>query len=269
MLGKLCAHEFKGLWKKAVLLLAIMVAAGVAGVGTVAAANVAVDTTYLSDFFSGPVASLFMLSFFLAFVVWASLVAMFVFIVMRFYRSLFTDEGYLTLTLPVSAGSIVAAKYLVGLVIMVVFSLVALGLVSAMTMAGTEGDPEMLTIMFSMMSGMFGIVHEFNAVSAAVGLVNVLIGAAYQLALAFVSFTLGAWWARRHKVAASVGLFFGIGWLVSLVFSMGTFATAFGGMQGMAFAASLSLVQMVCNAALAVGAVVLAAFVLKNKVDLS
>lgn len=269
MLGTLCAHEFKGLWKKAVLLLAVMVTAGLGGMGTVAAAQRASELTYWGDFFAGPEASLVMLSLFLGFVVWASLVAMFVLIVLRFYRTMFTDEGYLTLTLPVRAGSLVAAKYLVALVIMEVFALTALVLVGGMMTVSAEGDPEVFVSMLSMMSGMFGIVHDFGAVAAVVGLVNVLIGTAYQLALAFVSLALGAWWARRHKVAAAVGLFLGIGWLVSLVFSMGTFAAAVGGMQGLAFAASLSLVQMALNAVVAVGAVFLTAYLVKNKIDLS
>lgn len=269
MLGTLCAYEFKGLWKKAALLLAIMVVAGVGGMGTVAAAQRASELTYWGDFFAGPEASLVMLSLFLAFVVWASLVAMFVLIVLRFYRTMFTDEGYLTLTLPVRSGSLVAAKYLVALIVMLVFALVALALVGGMATVAAEGDPDVFVGMLSMMSGMFGIVHDFNAVAAVVGLVNVVIGTAYQLALAFVSLALGAWWARRHKVAAAVGLFLGIGWLVSLAFSMGSFATAFGGMQGMAFAASLSLMQMAMNAVVAVGAVFLAAYVVKNKIDLS
>lgn len=269
MLGTLCVHEIKGLWKKAVLLLAVMIAAGLGGMGASIAAQQASELTYWGDFFAGPEASLVMLSLFLAFVVWASLVAMFLLIVMRFYRTMFTDEGYLTLTLPVRAGQLVAAKYLVALAIMVVFSLVAVGLAGGMMMVSAEGDPDVFIAILSLMSGMFGVVHDFNAVAAVVGLVNVLIGAAYQLALAFMALALGAWWARRHKVAAAVGLFLGIGWLVSLVFSMGSFAAVFGGADGMAFAASLSLMQMVVNAALAVGAVLLTAFVVKNKIDLS
>ena len=49
---------------------------------------------------------------------------------------------------------------------------------------------------------------------------NALVSAAYTVGLAFLSLTLGAWWARRHKVAAAVALYVGIGWVISLLFSI-------------------------------------------------
>ena len=269
MLGKLCAAELRALWRRALVLLAVMVVAGLGGMMAATAANIATAGSDPFGVVSMTVSSLVMLTLFLSFIVWASLVAMFVLLVVRFYRTLFTDQGYLTLTLPVRSSQLILAKFLVAYGIMLVFVFVALGLGWGVVSSGISGSGPSFAELLSLCSGLYGFVHEWNAVSAVVGALTLIVGAAYQLALAFVSFSLAAWWARRHKVAAAVGLFIGIGWAVSLVFSIGGFAYAFTGVVGTAIASTISLLQLATNACLTVAFLVLAAYLVNKKIDLS
>ena len=116
MLGKLFAQEMRALVKPAAIMLAIMVVAGVVGIGCIEATDaVSRAAGFASRYVNEASAAsnltvvLVMAALFCAFLVWASLVAVYVFIAMRFYRTMFTDEGYLTLTLPVRTGALVTA----------------------------------------------------------------------------------------------------------------------------------------------------------------
>lgn len=104
MLGKLFAQEMRALVKPAAIMLAIMVVAGVVGIGCIEATDAREPRggirLPLCQRGVGPLPNLtvvlVMAALFCAFLVWASLVAVYVFIAMRFYRTMFTDEGYLT-----------------------------------------------------------------------------------------------------------------------------------------------------------------------------
>ncbi len=132
MLGKLMAYELRALWKPAAVMLAVMVVAGAAGIGCLGATQMLGEVARSG---SGAVAApmsgnatvaLFMAALFCGFLVWAAAAALYVFVAMRFYRTMFTDEGYLTLTLPVRAGTLIMAKFWVAYLLLVAFSLVAL-----------------------------------------------------------------------------------------------------------------------------------------------
>ena len=228
MLGKLFAQEMRALVKPAAIMLAIMVVAGVVGIGCIEATDaVSRAAGFASRYVNEASAAsnltvvLVMAALFCAFLVWASLVAVYVFIAMRFYRTMFTDEGYLTLTLPVRTGALVTAK--------------------------------------------FG-----GVASSVIGVANALVSAAYTVGLAFLSLTLGAWWARRHKVAAAVALYVGIGWVISLLFSIVGVLAMMGDTGTASFMlGTVSVMQTVVNLAVAAGGVALSAYLVRAKVDLS
>ena len=140
-----------------------------------------------------------MAALFCAFLVWASLVAVYVFIAMRFYRTMFTDEGYLTLTLPVRTGALVTAKFCAAFLLAA-----ACALASLAVLAISDGDGDMVSVVLSLLGGWSALTGSGGVASSVIGVANALVSAAYTVGLAFLSLTLGAWWARRHKVAAAV-----------------------------------------------------------------
>ncbi len=272
MLGKLLSSELRALWKPAVVMLAVMVGAGLVGTVCFSASDVLSDgfSSASSAFASNASIALIMATLFCGFLVWASVVALFVFVAMRFYRSMFTDEGYLTLTLPVKTGALVMAKFLVAYVLLLVFILVATLLYSLMAMSVNEVASTM-QMLFSLMGGWSAFSTDGGEVlSTVMGVLSMLVTTAYQLALAFGSLALGSWWARRHKVAAAVGVYLGAGWLLSLVFSIaGVLAMTADVGIGSALLSAVGAVQLLVDAALAAGALALTAFLVRRKVDLS
>lgn len=277
MLGKLFSYELRALWKPAAIMLAVMVAAGVAGTACIGGAMGISDASgygmgYATHaaLFGNATVVLMMAALFCGFLVWAAIVALYVFVAMRFYRTMFTDEGYLTLTLPVRTGTLVMAKFWAAYLLLAVFAFAAMGLYALMVFTVSAGDVDAVGGILSMMGGWFAFVADGEAASVLLGIVNTLVTCAYALSLAFVSLTLGAWWARRHKVAAAVGIYLGAGWALSLVFSIAGVLAMTGDTGSWDFAlAAVSVVQLVANAGVAVGSVALCAYLVRTKVDLN
>ena len=276
MLGKLMAYELRALWKPAAVMLAVMVVAGAAGIGCLGATQMLGEVARSG---SGAVAApmsgnatvaLFMAALFCGFLVGAAVAAFYVFVAMRFYRTLFTDEGYLTLTLPVRAGTLVMAKFWVAYLLLVALALGALLMYTLMVLAVSGGDVDAVAGMLSIMGGWGAFVADGDVASALGGIVNTLVTCAYALGLAFCSLTLGAWWARRHKVAAAVGVYLAVGWAIALVFSIaGVLAMAGDVVSWNVALTVVSLVQTLANIGVAAGGLALSAHLLRTKIDLS
>ena len=276
MLGKLMTYELRALWKPAIIMLAIMVAAGMIGAGCLGATQALSEVarsgsgTLAAPMAGNATAVLFMGALFCGFLVGAAVAAFYVFVSMRFYRTLFTDEGYLTLTLPVRSSTLVMAKFWVAYLLLVSFALAALLMYTLMVLAVSGGDVDAVAGMLSIMGGWGAFVADGDLASALGGIVNTLVTCAYALGLAFCSLTLGAWWARRHKVAAAVGVYLAVGWVISLVFSIAGVLVMFGDVVSWDIAlTAVSVAQTLTNVAVAVGGVALSARLLRTKVDLS
>ena len=266
MLGKLFAQEMRALWKPAAIMLAVMVVAGVVGIGCIEATDAVSRAAGFASRYvneasaaSNLTVGFVMAALFCGFLVWASLVAVYVFIAMRFYRTMFTDEGYLTLTLPVRAGTLVAAKFWAAFLLAAAFTLMACALASLAMLAITDGDGDMVSVVLSLLGGWSALTGNGGVVSSIMG-----------VALAVLSLTLGAWWARRHKVAAAVALYVGIGWVISLLFSIVGVLAMVGDTGTASFMLGVvSIMQTVVNLAVAGGGVALSAYLVRAKVDLS
>ncbi len=277
MLGKLIAYEFRGVWKPALIILVIMAVAGVAGSMSLATVDALTDNySYSSsDVTTDLSVVLTLFTLFAGFIVWAGVVGLFIVTVVRFYRTMFTDEGYLTLTLPVSTAALVMAKYLVGFVIMAAGTALAIILYSMM-LAPLTSDYGLSasTTILAMLSGSFGFFDDQAPAAVAAGAVNAIVGIGYQLGLAYLALTMGAWLAKRHKVAAAVGIYLGISWLLSLMFSVANVLALVGiGDYGWEMVTmmtgAVSVAQMVCYAVAAAACVALSVFLVRRKVDLS
>ena len=118
------------------------------------------------------------------------------------------------------------------------------------------------------MGGWGAFVADGDVASVLGGIVNTLVTCAYALGLAFCSLTLGAWWARRHKVAAAVGVYLAAGWAIALVFSIAGVVAMAGSVAYWDVALTVvSLAQTLANIGVAAGGLALAAHLVRTKVD--
>mgnify|MGYP001015773616 FL=1 len=118
MLGKLMKYEWKNIWKAGTLMLLGMLVVTVIGCVVLRMPG-GVVTGLLDNNDINAAQSWFVLSSFVATLILyvimlpASTWGMLIFLGLRFYRSMYTDEGYLSHTLPVSANQLFLSKVLV------------------------------------------------------------------------------------------------------------------------------------------------------------
>ena len=118
MLGKLMKYEWKNIWRAGTLMLLGMLAVTV--IGCVVLRMPGGLVTEIADGNNmNATQSWFVLSSFVATLILyvimllASTWGMLIFLGIRFYRSMYTDEGYLSHTLPVTANQLFLSKVLV------------------------------------------------------------------------------------------------------------------------------------------------------------
>ncbi|MDE6203568.1 MAG: hypothetical protein K2G19_08855, partial [Lachnospiraceae bacterium] len=103
MLGKLLKHEWKAVWKVPMLLIGIlMIMAMVAGVTFVL-------PVWDSEWVGLPLSGVMLIMLFY-FTIIAVSIGITIYFAVRYYKNMFTDEGYLTHTLPVSARQLLLNK---------------------------------------------------------------------------------------------------------------------------------------------------------------
>ena len=141
MFSKLLKHEWKANWGlMSVLALAVI---GAALVGTIA---LRVLVNY-GDKIAESESFLFLLLFPLGMLVFVSFIALAIYaaavsfvMMFRFYKNKFTDEGYLTFTLPVKTSQIFLSSALNMLIWMVISVVLVVVLAAVMILFGTATD---------------------------------------------------------------------------------------------------------------------------------
>lgn len=223
MFSKLLKHE----WKANAGLLGILslcaLGVGVLGGGILNA------VIYLSEHMSDNdvaivgVTSLFsaLMFIFLALVIYA--VAVQFINLFRFYKNKFTDEGYLTFTLPVSAHHIFLSSFLNILAWMVISVLVVLlaGLLIVLIgvvpyLGQLEGDYSGLQHIFDEFGSMLGKEPGYETYQA-LNVLQAIIAPVYSVLLIMTSITLGCVFAKKHKILATVGMYYCINMVVGLL----------------------------------------------------
>ena len=138
-------------------------------------------------------------------------------VVHRFYRNLFCDEGYLTLTLPAAPGQQLASKVLSGALWLAASACAALAgslAVSLAAMGFSDVGPDDL-LPFWLLSTMGGAAGPTTDGSyAAAGAASMALGGLEALMVCYAAFAAGSGAAARRKVAASLG-FVAVFWILS------------------------------------------------------
>ncbi|MFR5093357.1 MAG: hypothetical protein ACLTDR_16455 [Adlercreutzia equolifaciens] len=94
-------------------------------------------------------------------------------------------RSYLTLTLPVRAGTLVAAKFWAAFLLAAAFTLMACALASLAMLAITDGDGDMVSVVLSLLGGWSALTGNGGVASSIMGVANALVSAAYTVGLAF------------------------------------------------------------------------------------
>ena len=138
----------------------------------------------------------------------------------RFYKSRFTDEGYLTFSLPVGTHQNLLSSIVntaIGMVIMAFVIVMAIGVWLLIGFSGIDGFYEKLREVFPQIWTEFWTeVGEIKLSYVALFLGNVLSGSVCEVVLLMLSVTIGCIIAKKHKILAAVGMYYGIHFLISV-----------------------------------------------------
>ena len=224
MFSKLLKHE----WKANAGLLWILSACAV-GVGLLGAGILRTITYLEAHMLNGQMAAIAIssLSSMMVFVVLAlvayALAVQFINL-WRFYKNKFTDEGYLTFTLPVNPHQIFLASLLNILAWLVISACVVLLSVLLMVFVGTsEQVKEFFRAMVEMDQAM-GDVDEIGlpgiGLFMCLSLVQIFVAPVYAIVLLMTSITLGCVLAKKHKILATIGMYYVINMVVNVISSV-------------------------------------------------
>ncbi len=200
-------------------------------------------------------------------------------LIVRFYRNKFTDEGYLTFTLPVTAKQIFWSSYLHMLFWLVVSVLAAFLAVFVVVLFGTAREGLINTEIFAVLARIFESItllpwEEVFADFKTMGvfyLLNAAIQPFYYILIPMVCLTIGAVLAKKHKILAAFGIYYVINWIsgtagsvLSMIPMMIVSTT-----DDLATVATVSsVVSLVCTLGMMVGGYFLTVHLMKNKLNL-
>ena len=153
----------------------------------------------------------------------ACIVSCFVLVARRFYTSFFTDEGYLTFTLPVTVDCHLLTKtvsmFIWNLIsyvaILASFGILALGIYISVPdfFALDDYTKQYIEALFAQVSDVFGGTIVFGIIQTAISTIA-------SCLLLYFSISVGCMLAKKHKIAASIISYFVISAVVSEIITV-------------------------------------------------
>ena len=227
MLGKLLKHEWKTVWKIPVLLFGIlMIVAAAAGL-TFAL------PIWDSDWIGLPMSGVMLLLLYY-FAIIATGIGISIYFAVRYYKNMFTDEGYLTHTLPVTARQLLLNKVITMSVwnlisgIAVIASMMVFGGVAVMSLGAKHGGFAMdILDAVDEMKDFWHSSFSMGFTTFGITIVCLMLASAVQNAMMIIgSITLGQM-VHKHKILGSIGAYFAISAVIQVVTTMGTLPLMF------------------------------------------
>lgn len=217
MLGKLLKHEWKAVWKVPTLLIGIVMLAGL-----VAGLTFAMPI-WNSDWVGLPMSGVMLiLTFF--FGLSGVNIGIIIYFGVRYYKSMFTDEGYLTHTLPVSARELLLNKVITmsawNLITAagVIVSLMIFGGVAVLALKPLDSEFSRDVIRaLAELPGLFTDPSLSGFQTFCASLILMMFTSAFSGTMILIgAITLGQM-VRKHRILGAIGAYFAINGVVQMV----------------------------------------------------
>ena len=238
------------------------------------------DGSIVSSIFS--LASGIMIFFIVIATISACFISLFI-LMQRYYKNLFSDEGYLTFTLPVKTGSIILSKLFTAVIWSVIVAVCTIIGVITFAFFGTSAS----FVNHEVIDGFckaFKQIFEFYFTGSAVQiiylielLISIIVSLFTNILLMYLAITIGCQIAKKHKVLASIGMYFVISSVVSVlstIIQVITTTTLYGGFDFIYVEPTLSdvtlilLPSIIFSIILGVCYFLLNNYILKNKLNI-
>ena len=233
MLGKLLKHEWKAVWKVPTLLIGIVMLAGL-----IAGLTFAMPI-WDSDWVGLPMSGVMLIMTFF-FGLSGVNIGIIIYFGVRYYRSMFTDEGYLTHTLPVSARELLLNKVITmsawNLITMagVIVSLMIFGGVAFLSLAPLDGAfAREVTRALAELPEIFSSSEMAGFQAFCASLILMLLTSAFSGTMILIgAITLGQM-VRKHRILGAIGAYFAINGVVQMVNTVVMMPIMFNSMNNM------------------------------------
>ena len=152
------------------------------------------------------------------FAIIAYIVAVYILLLYRFYKHHFSDEGYLTFTLPATTHQILLSSIL-NIIIWSFICIVVAILAYIMLFAPIihMAMQEIQQMQGFMPDISYNIFPDLGAGQLVLGIFYMIATSLYSLILPLLSITLGALVAKKHKILASFGIYYGLSAVLSVI----------------------------------------------------
>lgn len=209
MFAKLLKYDFKATWGLLGVLSVIALGAGAAGSAVVRLLNQGQGKFFETMLIISMIAVVFYL-------VGYSLAAMFL-LLSRFYRSRFTDEGYMTFTLPVNNHQILLSSFVnctLGLIVCMLVTAVSFAI---LVFFGSEIlDGQRWEFVKTCFDHLPGLLKEIGGGNILMFLLMLLAGFVSQVMTIMLAITLGSIIAKKHKILTGVAAYYGLNMLINI-----------------------------------------------------
>lgn len=194
MLGKLIKHEFKAISK---ILGILHIALFLTTIMGIIAINLSKNKSF--EYISGLTLFLYIL------ILIAVAVAVMIYLVVRFYRNLFTDEGYLMNTLPVKPYELILSKLIVSFVWSIINGVCTLFSIFLLVLSQTSVS-DILTVWNEITTDL--LVEAGMSLNSLLftGIIGAIISVIYMLLMFYAAIAIGQT-MRNHKVLFSLGAY--------------------------------------------------------------
>ena len=195
------------------------------------------------------------------------------FSIWRFYRSRFTDEGYLTFTLPVSTHQNLLSSMVNSAVCVVLVALTAMVSLVGMLTLGLSGMKEFWTELWNAFPRLLEMLRQaFGAEELkmlGLMLLNLAVSLVGGLVILMLAVTIGSMIAQKHKLLAAVGTYFGITIVLSFVESALMVGIVNSADTGPAIGSGFFGSTVILSLAFAVGGYFLMYWLIEKKLNLN
>ena len=230
MFKKLLKYDMKAIWNVWWIL-----AVSVLGVSTVAAFLLRFVIRNITDPTLSFPTSIAMLVLFLLFMgIFMSILVTELLVHFRFYKNFYTDEGYLTFTLPTSRKMLLASKAVNALIWeclhLVLYLICALifFVISPPPADGGVFNPVVFERIGSFFSAFWGNHGAWTLLYALEVLLLTLLSGCFSISLIQFCITVGSVIAKKMKLLAAIGIYYLVNMVLSFLFE---FVFVFGGIS--------------------------------------
>lgn len=143
--------------------------------------------------------------------IFVSVITVSIFVYVRFYKNLFTDEGYLTFTLPVSRGKILASKTINGMIwsvyevvllaVSFIITVLSYGIISSIMLPDIGDIPTDIPLELPEIGGWF---YGYLIIVA----LMIVCSLYFSVTTVQMCVTLGAVLAKKAKLIAMIGIYY-------------------------------------------------------------